>query len=97
MNAETLKTILALTLPFIQNLVQSTIVPVVKRKAYQTFDDEANRVIEDLAENAGKIKNEENPIKRTAYIDGTKLGVQTLRALADKLQKASDEIEKAIN
>lgn len=97
MNAETLKTILALTLPFIQNLVQSTIVPVVKRKAYQTFDDEANRVIEDLAENAGKIKDEENSVKKSAYIDGTKLGVETLRAVAEKLNKAADEIERAIN
>lgn len=96
MNAETLKTILTFTLPFIQNLIQSTFVPVVKRKAYQTFDNEANKVIEDLAENAGKIKDEENPVKKSAYVDGTKLGVETLRAVAEKLNKAADEIEKAI-
>ena len=91
-----IQTILQITLPLIQKLIQSKVVPALKRKAYQVVDIKANKLIEDLAQNAAKIAKEENEVKKLAYIEGTKLGVETLRAIADKLNKAAEEIEKAI-
>ena len=46
------------------------------------------------AEEAAKIAKEENEVKKLAYIEGTKLGVDTIRAIAEKLNKATDEIEQ---
>lgn len=93
---ETLKLILEMTLPYIQNLIKSKVIPALKRKAYESLDSKADKLITDLAQNASKISCEENELKRQAYIEGTKLGMETLRALAEKLNKAADEIEKAI-
>lgn len=93
---EVLKFIFAITLPYIKELIQSKVVPAIKRKAYQRLDDRADKLIEDLAQNASKIKDEENELKRDAYIEGTKLGIETVRAIAEKLNKAADEIEKVI-
>lgn len=93
---ETFKAILALTLPWLKQLIASMAVPVLKRKAYEIIDKRVNKLITDLAQNAGKIKDEENSTKRLAYIEGTKLGIATIRALAEKLNRAADEIEKAV-
>ena len=91
-----IQTILQITLPLIQNLIESKVVPTVKRKAYQILDDKADKLIKDLAQNASKIATETDSVKKIAYFEGTKLGVDTLRAIAEKLNKAADEIEKAI-
>ena len=90
---EAIKAILALTLPFIKQLIESKVVPTLKRKAYEAIDKKVDKLITDLAQNAGKIKDEENSKKRLAYIEGTKLGVETLRAISNKLGQAADEIE----
>ena len=95
MNA-TLTEILSLVVPFILELVKSKVVPFLKRKAYEKADNKINNLIEDLAQNASKIKEEENETKKQAYIEGTKLGLETLRAIAEKLNKAADEIENAV-
>lgn len=88
--------ILGIVLPFILELVKSKVVPTIKRKMYERLDNRATKLIQDLAQNASKINEETNSVKKEAYIEGTKLGLDTLRALADKLQKAADAIEKAI-
>ncbi len=93
---QTIRFILSLTLPYLKNLVQSKIIPTLKRKAYEKLDDKANKLIEDLAQNASKITNEKDETKRLAYIEGTKLGIETLRALSEKLNKAANEIEKVL-
>lgn len=93
---QTIRFILSLTLPYLKNLVQSKIIPTLKRKAYEKLDDKANKLIEDLAQNASKITNEKDETKKLAYIEGTKLGIETLRALSEKLNKAADEIEKVL-
>lgn len=93
---EVLKTILQITMPFIQQLIESKVVPTIKRKAYEKLDEKADKLIEDLAQNASKIKDADDSIKYTAYIEGTKLGIDTLKALAEKLVKAADEIEKVL-
>ena len=93
---EIITMILTLTLPYIKELIQSKVVPFVKRKAYEKVDSKVDTLIEDLAQNAGKIKLEENEVKKTAYIEGTKLGLATIRAIAEKLNKAADEIEKEV-
>jgi hypothetical protein len=93
---QAIKLILTITIPFIKDLIASKVVPMIKRKAYQKLSKKADRIIEDLAQNATKIAEEDNDLKKEAYIEGTKLGIQTLRAVADKLNKAANEIEKAI-
>ena len=96
MNFTKLAEILAAVLPFIAQLIQSKAVPFLKRKAYEKLDDKANKLIEDLARNASKITLIDDENKKAGFIEGTKLGIDTLHALADKLKKAADEIEKAI-
>ena len=41
--AEIIKAILVVTLPFIQELVQSKVVPFLKRKAYETSQTNENQ------------------------------------------------------
>lgn len=91
-----IQTILTITLPIIKNLIASKVVPFMKRKAYEKVDGKVDDLIKDLAQNAGKIKDETDELKKLAYIEGTKLGVDTLRAIATKLNQASDEIEKVL-
>lgn len=93
---QAIKLILTITIPFIKELIVSKVVPMIKRKAYQKLSNKADRIIEDLAQNATKIAEEDDDLKKEAYIEGTKLGILTLRAVADKLNKAANEIEKAI-
>jgi len=91
-----IQTILAITLPIIKKLIASKVVPFLKRRAYEKVDGKVDDLIKDLAQNAGKIKDETDELKKLAYIEGTKLGVDTLRAIAIKLNQASDEIEKVL-
>lgn len=93
---ESLKLIWDIVYPSIRELIESKIIPVIKRRAYERVDEKVDALILDLAQNASKIKDEENEVKRDAYIQGTKLGIETLRAIAEKLNKAADEIEKVI-
>jgi hypothetical protein len=93
---EIIKTILAITLPCIKELIESKVVPYLKRKAYEKVDGKIDALIEDLAQNASKISSEQNETKKQAYIGGTKLGLETIRAIAQKLNQAADEIEKVL-
>lgn len=93
---ELLKFIFQITVPFIKELIESKVVPTVKRKMYERLDVRADKVISDLAQNASKIKDEEDELKKEAYMEGTKLGIEMLRALAEKLNKAANEIEKVL-
>lgn len=94
--AEILAEILVITLPFIKKLIQSKVVPFLKRTAYEKLDNRVDALIQDLAQNASKIADETNEAKKFAYQEGTKLGIDTIRAIAEKLNKAADEIEKAL-
>lgn len=91
-----IKTILSMAIPCILKLIQSKAVPAIKRKAYEKLDDKASDIIQDLAQNAAKISDETNEVKKTAYIEGTKLGIDTMRIVAQKLNTAADEIEKVL-
>ena len=88
--------LLTLVLPFIEKLIESTVVPTIKRKAYQRLDEFTNDRIEDLANLVEKINKEENPIKKQAHLEGLKLGIATLEAVAEKLQKSAEEFKKVI-
>lgn len=94
---DVLATIFTITFPFIRNLIESKVVPTLKRKAYEKVDGKVEDLIKDLAQNAAKIEREDNEAKKFAYIEGTQLGIDTLRAIASKLNRAADEIEKALN
>jgi hypothetical protein len=91
-----LTVILQITLPYIKQLIESEIIPFLKRKAYERVDKKVDNLIKDLAQNASKIKDETDEAKKFAYIEGTKLGIETLRAIAEKLDTAADEIEKVL-
>lgn len=93
---EIIKAVLTITLPILKDLIASKVVPTLKRKGYEALDRKADKIIEDLAQNAAKIAKEENEIKKLAYIEGSTLGVEMLRGLAAKLNKAADEIEKVL-
>lgn len=93
---EAIKFILTLTVPYITELIRSKFVPMVKRKAYEAVNGKVDKLIDDLAQNASKIAGEKDELKKLAYIEGTKLGVNTIRAIADKLNQAACEIEKAL-
>ena len=94
---EALKAILVIAIPAIKNLIESQVVPRLKRLAYEHLDAKVDDLINDLAQNASKIKTEDNEAKKLAYTEGTKLGLETIRAIADKLNQAADTIEKEIN
>lgn len=91
-----IKNILLLTAPFIKQLIESKFVPMIKRKAYEKVDSKVDKLIDDLAQNASKIADEKDDLKRFSYVQGTKLGIDTIRAIANKLNKAADEIEKVL-
>ena len=93
---EALKFILTLAIPAIKQLIESQVVPRVKRLAYEKINARVDNLIHDLAQNASKIAKEDNDIKKLAYLEGTQLGLNTVRAIADKLNKAADEIEKVL-
>ncbi len=92
-----LKEILAISTPAIQNLIESSIVPILKRKTYERLDDFVNDRIEDLSELFTKIKNTENEAKRKAHIEGFKLGLETLEAIGNKLIKAAKTLKEELN
>lgn len=94
--AEIISVILTITLPLIKKLIESKVVPYIKRTAYQKLDNRVDALIQDLAQNASKIADETNETKKFAYQEGTKLGIETIRAIAEKLNKAADEIEKVL-
>ena len=93
---EALKFILTLAIPAIKQLVESQVVPRLKRLAYEKLDSKVDNLIKDLAQNASKIDEQDNEAKKFAYTEGTKLGLDTVRAVAEKLNKAADEIEKVL-
>ena len=92
----TIQLLLTCVLPFIKELVESKVVPTIKRKAYERLDDFVNDRIEDAATLVDKIYNEKNEIKKQAHLDGLRLGVATLRAIGEKLLKACEEFEKVL-
>lgn len=92
---DVLKVIFSITIPYITELIHSKVVPMLKRKAYEKVDNKIDDLIQDLAQNASKCMNKNSDLK-PMFIEGTQLGIDTLRAMAEKLNKAADEIEKVI-
>ena len=90
---QAIKFILPMTLPFIQKLIESKVVPILKRKTYERFDDFSNDMIEKLVHLKEKAENESDGIKKEAHLEGLNLGADTLRAIGAKLIKAADEIQ----
>lgn len=93
---KTIELLLTVVIPFIKKLIESHVVPRVKRKAYERLDDFTNDRIEDLGNLVDKIHKEENEVKRQAHLEGLKLGVATLRAIGNKLVSACDEFAKVL-
>jgi hypothetical protein len=82
-----------MVLPMIKALVESKVVPALKRWSYENFDNKATSMVEKLISLKEKIDKEENSIKKMAHIEGYKLGVATLRAIGLKLVKSADALD----
>lgn len=93
---KTIQLLLTIVAPFITKLIESTVIPKAKRKAYERLDDFTNDRIEDLAELVDKIQKEDDDIKKQTYLKGLKLGTATLRAIGNKLVAACDEFSKVL-
>lgn len=91
-----LSELLAFALPYLKKLIESKIVPALKRKAYERLDDFASDRIEDLSELLEKIKKTDNEEKKKRHLEGFKLGVEALTAIGEKLQKAGELLAKEI-
>lgn len=91
-----LENLLIVAVPCLKNLIESKVVPAVKRRAYERFDNFTNDRIEDLIALAEKIKTTDNAVKKQAHLEGFKLGLTTLRTIGKKLVQACDELEKAV-
>lgn len=96
MYKEIILSLLKKVLPFIENLIQSKIVPVLKRKAYESLDEFANERIEDLMELLEKIKSEDDFSKKQRRLEGFILGIETLEAIGKKLVESSEVLKKEI-
>ena len=94
---EVLKNLLLLATPFIKDLIESKVVPKLKRKAYERLDDFTNDRIEDLGLLVDKINATDDEVKKQAHLEGLRLGVATLKAIAKKLAVACAEFEKVLN
>ncbi len=92
----TLNSILKYSLPFISNLIESKVVPVIKRKAYQKLDSFVDLKIQDLVSLLQKIEDTDDLIKRKAHIEGFILGVEALNAIGQKLLDASNTLKTQI-
>lgn len=93
---EILANLLIIAIPFIKKLIESKVVPIIKRKAYERLDDFSNDRIEDLTELLAKIKNSDDDVKKEAHLEGFKLGVDTLGAIGEKLVKASSTLKAEV-
>lgn len=91
---ETFLMIFGIVEPFIAKLVESVVVPILKRKGYEVFNKSAQNMIADLIKLKTKVTSETNPIKKEAYSEGLALGSATLRAVGNMLIQASDELDK---
>lgn len=94
---EVLKSILEKTLPFLKNLFEEKVIPNAIKKGYEVFDKFADEKIEALAEQVDKYENALEPEKKEKYKKGILLGSKILKAVAEKLQAAALEFEKAVN
>lgn len=94
---EVLKTIVEKTLPFLKNLFEEKIIPTAIKKGYEVFDKFADEKIEALSEQVEKYENALDAEKKEKYRKGILLGSKILEAIAEKLQSAALEFEKAVN
>ena len=95
MNANIIS-LLTVVIPVIQKLIESKVVPALKRKAYQRLDDFTNDRIEDLGNLVDKIKACEDERKKQAHLEGLKLGAEAIKAIGEKLTKAAVEFERVL-
>ncbi len=93
---EAIVKILELALPYLKDLIESKVVPVLKRKAYERLNDFASDSIEDLTELYEKILNTEDEMKKKAHLEGFKLGVEAIGAIGSKLVEASEVLKSQL-
>lgn len=89
---EILKELIVMAVPGIKALIASKVVPAIKRKAYERFDDFANDSILSLAKLKEKAEKTEDPVKKAAHLEGLKLGAATIKAIGKKLVKGADKL-----
>lgn len=90
---EILKELFPFALSAIKGLIESKVVPAAKRRLYERFDDIVNDKIEDLVELKEKAEITEDSVKKSAHLEGLKLGSAAIRAIGNKLIKAADALD----
>ena len=88
--------ILEFALPYLKELIDSKVVPALKRKAYERLDDFASDRIEDLTELYEKILNTDDEAKKKAHLEGFRLGVEAIGAIGGKLVEASEVLKSQL-
>lgn len=89
-------TLLAITLPYIQDLIKSKVVPAIRRKSFEAFDKKANQFIEKLLERVENIKSISDEKKKQLMLGGVKLETATLRALGNKLIDVANVLDEEL-
>lgn len=91
---ETFLMIFGIVEPFIAKLIESIVVPKLKRMGYERLHNFSTAMVEDLIKLKSKASKETNPAKKLAYDEGLSLGSATLRAVGNMLVQAADELDK---
>lgn len=82
--------------PILKRLLEEQVIPRLKKRAYELFDNFADDRIEDLTDLVEKIKKTEDEDKKEKHLKGFSAGVSAIRAIAEKLLEACDVLEKEI-
>lgn len=81
---EVIKPILSITLPLIARIIEAKFIPPSKEFLYKNLDEAVNAAVESLTKLKTKIKDTDNEFDNIAF----KLGLDVLKATADKIAKA---------
>ena len=85
--------LLPVILPFIEKLIESTAVPFLQRKTYERYNEFTSERLHSLAILKQKLEVAPDGIKKEAYMEGLKLGTDTLRAVAETIIKGCDVLD----
>ena len=87
-----IETVLLLSRPIIQKLVDEKVIPATKVFIYKILQKKADSAIKRLIVLKEKALNETNETKRNAHLIGLKLGAEALIAIGEKLITAGKEL-----
>lgn len=93
---EIIAALLTITMPYIKELIESKVVPAIRRKGFEAFDKKGNQLIQKTLERLEEAKNLNDTNKRNLILGGIKLEIATLRAMGAKLIDVANALEKGL-